>query len=73
MGKGRVHPQMSRQFIVGPYMSICWFGTLLKSTGTYYQNTFHVSFALGLEPRTLFSAQFPPQAKILPHQKEEHI
>lgn len=70
MVEGRVHPRMSGQLITGLYMSICWFGILLKSTGTYYQNIFHVLCALGLEPRTFFSAQFPPETK---DQKEEHI
>lgn len=34
MGKSRVHPWMSYQFITGLYVSICGFATLLKGTFT---------------------------------------
>lgn len=47
MGESGVHPWMSYQFIVRPYVSNCELGVLLKSTSavlcrgsglTYYQN-----------------------------------
>lgn len=65
MGKGRAHPWMSRQFIAGPNMSICGFGT-------YKENTFHVVSALGIKLRTLgFSAQ-PPNRLSYHHSKKEN-
>lgn len=67
-GQRQVHPWMSCPFIIGPYMSICGFGTLFKDTsavlsrcaGNFPQHPDHPSCFVCPRGRThCSSAHFP--------------